>query len=78
MILKDFEDNAEAMLPKVRRWFLPQYLQLVGRLLPRDPEAAELDGLSEEEAARMAAELRAALGLIEARAPAALAADTAE
>jgi hypothetical protein len=68
MILSDFETNAEVMLPRVRRWFLPQYLQLVGRLLPRDPEGAELEGMSEAEAAQMAEELRAALDLVEARA----------
>ncbi|HEY1751529.1 MAG TPA: hypothetical protein VGG29_09710 [Caulobacteraceae bacterium] len=68
MILRDFEANAEEMLPRVRRWFAPQYLQLVGRLLPRDPEGPELEGLSDEEAARMAAELRAALELVEERA----------
>jgi hypothetical protein len=34
-ILKDFEANQGELLPRARRWFLPQYLTLISRLLPR-------------------------------------------
>ena len=67
-ILRDFEAHQDELLPRLRRWFLPQYLTLVGRLLPR-PEAAdgaELDAVDEADAARLIAEARAALARIDA------------
>jgi hypothetical protein len=71
LILRDFEAHQDELLPRMRRWFLPQYLQLVGRLLPRelaeggeDGGAAEAlsaaDELSAAELARMLAEAHAA------------------
>ena len=68
-ILRDFEANQAELLPRMRDWFLPQYLSLVGRLLPRATEeggGAELDALSEAEAARLIADARAALARIDA------------
>lgn len=67
-VLRDFEANQADLLPKLRRWFMPQYLQLVARLLPRTSEEGgpELDGLDEAEAARLIADARAALALIDA------------
>ena len=68
-ILRDFEANQAELLPRMRDWFLPQYLSLVGRLLPRATEeggGAELDALSETEAARLIADARAALARIDA------------
>ena len=38
-ILRDFETNQDDLLPRLRRWFLPQYVQIVSRLLPRRPWA---------------------------------------
>jgi hypothetical protein len=37
-ILADFEANKAVLLPRLRQWFVPQYVSLVGRLLAR-PEA---------------------------------------
>ena len=68
-ILRDFEANQAELLPRMRDWFLPQYLSLVGRLLPRAAEdggSPELDGLREAEAARLIADARAALARIDA------------
>jgi hypothetical protein len=67
-ILQDFEDNQAEVLVRMRRWFLPQYAQLVARLLPRQSEAggAELDELDAAEAARLIGDMRAALARIDA------------
>ena len=67
-ILADFEANQAELLPRLRRWFLPQYLMLVRALLPRAGEdgAPSLDQLGEAEAAALLAEARAALARIDA------------
>jgi hypothetical protein len=68
-ILRDFEANQGELLPRMREWFLPQYVSLVGRLLPRameDGGAPELDALSEAEMARLLADARAAIARIDA------------
>jgi hypothetical protein len=50
-LLRDFEANQAELLPRLRQWFLPEYLRLIGRLLPRQQEAGgpELDDLDEAE-----------------------------
>jgi hypothetical protein len=67
-ILSDFEANQEDLLPRLRRWFVPQYVQLVTRLLPRQSEdgASEPEALSEAQLARLISDARAALDRIEA------------
>jgi hypothetical protein len=71
-ILKDFEANQEELLPRLRRWFLPQYLTLVARLLPRVSEAggAEMDApvetLGEVERVALISAVREALARVEA------------
>ena len=67
-ILKDFEAHQDELLPTLRRWFVPQYLQMVSRLLPRQPEEGgpELDSLDEREVAAVIAAARAALDKLEA------------
>ncbi len=68
-ILKDFEANQVELLARLRRWFMPQYVTLVSRLLPKQTEAggAELDAAPDEaEIARMIGQMRAALDRIEA------------
>ena len=67
-ILADFEAHQAELLPRLRRWFLPQYLALVARLMPRPMEegGVELDALSEAEAAKLITDARAALDRIEA------------
>ena len=67
-ILADFEAHQAELLPRLRHWFLPQYLSLVARLMPRLEEtgAVELDALSEADTARLIAGARAALDRIEA------------
>ncbi|HTX51018.1 MAG TPA: hypothetical protein VME40_16715 [Caulobacteraceae bacterium] len=67
-ILRDFEANQESVLPLLRRWFLPQYVQLISRLLPRQTEegGAELESLTEVELAGLLAATRVALDRIEA------------
>jgi len=67
-ILRDFEETKDDVLPRLRRWFLPQYVSLVARLLPRQTEAGglEMEDLSEAELATLLVEARAALDRIEA------------
>lgn len=68
-ILADFEAHKDDILPKLRRWYAPQYVSLVARLLPRVNESgagAELDELDAAETAGIAAALRAALERLEA------------
>ncbi len=67
-ILRDFETHQDEVLAKLRRWFIPQYVQMVSRLLPRpvDGGGAELDSLDETEVTRLLADARAALDRIEA------------
>jgi hypothetical protein len=56
------------VLRRLRRWFLPQYISLIGRQSPRQTEAGglEMDDLTELELATLLAETRAALDRIEA------------
>jgi hypothetical protein len=68
-ILADFEANKDDILPKLRRWYAPQYVSLVARLLPRvneDGAGAELDELDAAETQGIAAAMRAALERLEA------------
>jgi hypothetical protein len=69
-ILADFEAHQDEVLEKLRRWFAPQYVSLVARLLPRVNESGagvELDdALEQAETATIAAALRAALERLEA------------
>ena len=39
LLLQDFEANSAELLPRLRQWFVPQYVQLIVRLLPRITEA---------------------------------------
>jgi hypothetical protein len=69
-ILADFEGNQAELLPRLREWFMPQYVALVSRLLPR-PEGEGAAGAELDRAAAVAADvvaLRAALAAAEAEA----------
>ena len=68
-ILADFEAHQDDVLAKLRRWYAPQYVSLVARLLPRVNESGagvELDALDAAETQGIAAALRAALERLEA------------
>src|ERR1700730_8312029 len=68
-ILADFEAHKDEILPKLRRWYAPQYVSLVARLLPRVDESgagAELDALDAAQTQAIAAAMRAALERLEA------------
>jgi hypothetical protein len=77
-ILADFETHQDDLLPRLRDWFVPQYVALVSRLLPR-PEGDGTAAAAADPAALAAeiAALRAALAGAEAEA-AALASDAAD
>jgi hypothetical protein len=48
-ILRDCEGELDELLPRMRRYFLPQYIGRVARLLPKVNEArgVDLDGSDE-------------------------------
>ena len=62
-----FRDQPD-LLDRSRRWFLPQYLQLIGRLLPRQSEdgGLALETLDHAEALAVVAAVRAAADRFEA------------
>jgi hypothetical protein len=62
-ILADFEQHQTELLVRMRRWFLPQYLSLVSRLLPRDGEGVAVGGLGADVTL---ADLRAVIDRVEA------------
>jgi hypothetical protein len=66
-LLDDFNANEAANIERLRRWFFPQYVQLMGRFLPREAGGArpDFEGYSAEETVRVTAAARAALERIE-------------
>ena len=64
-ILADFEANRDEVLPRLRRWFLPQYVSLIGRLLPRDTEA-DAAAMDAAQTARLIEAARLAFARIDA------------
>ncbi len=77
-LLRDFDVDADVLLPRLKRWFLPQYIQLIAKLLPKNGSegvaaadlAAALAGAGEMDAAARVAALREALAAAEAEAAA--------
>jgi len=68
-ILLNFEADQEATLAKLKRWYVPQYVALLARLLPRvseGAESAELDAPDDVDTARVVGRARAILDRIEA------------
>ena len=67
-ILRDFEASQDDLLPRLRKWWVPQYVALISRLLPRQTEEGglELEALSEVELAGLLVAARAAMDRIEA------------
>jgi hypothetical protein len=66
-ILADFEANKDEVLPRLRRWFMPQYIALIGRLMPRGGDADAADApLGDAEAGRLIEAARVALARIDA------------
>lgn len=61
-VLLEFEGEMDQLLPRMRRWLLPQYAALVGLLAPGlEAAGGELGGDDEIETARVVADVRAAL-----------------
>ena len=67
-LLGDFETNQADVLVRMRRWFLPQYVQLIQRLLPRPSadDGLDLEALERDEALAVVAAVRAAADRYEA------------
>jgi hypothetical protein len=68
-ILANFEAHQDDFLTKLRRFYVPQYVSLLARLLPRvneDGEGVDLDALDEAQTQGIAAAMRAALERLEA------------
>jgi hypothetical protein len=60
-LLRNFEANQDELVARMQRWFLPQYMQLIGKLLVKggaegadELEAAEVEALKAALAAREA------------------------
>jgi hypothetical protein len=74
-ILADFETHQDELLPRLRKWFVPQYVALISRLLPRPaaegedagPAASEVGGGGDELALTIA-QMRTMLDEAEAEA----------
>jgi hypothetical protein len=67
-ILADFEAHQDEVLAKLRRWFAPQYVSLISRLLPRVNEngaGMDVDEPGDLAVGQVVADLRAALDRIE-------------
>ena len=66
-LLADFEAHQDEVLARLRHWFLPQYVAMIARLLPRQTEAggAELEALAPAEEARLIEAARVAFARIE-------------
>jgi hypothetical protein len=66
-LLDDFSSNEAENLERLRRWYFPQYVQLMARFLPRETHEARPDfgDYSAEERARVAAAVRETLELVE-------------
>ena len=62
-ILADFEANQTETLLRLRRWFLPQYVAMISRLLPRDGEG---EGVAAPPEAPSLADLRGLIDQVEA------------
>jgi len=71
-ILADFEGHQDELLPRLRQWFVPQYVTLISRLLPKpEGEGAAGPELARPELLAVEIEaLRAALAAAEAEAAA--------
>jgi hypothetical protein len=66
-LLRDFAENEEDNIQKMRRWYFPQYVQLMTRFIPREvhtprPDFAEY---APAETAQVLAAARAALEAVE-------------
>jgi hypothetical protein len=66
-LLDDFSANEADNIERLRRWFFPQYVQLMARFLPREAGGSrpDFEAYSAEETARVTATARAALDRIE-------------
>ena len=66
-LLDDFSSNEAENLARLRRFYFPQYVQLMARFLPRETREARPDfgDYSAEERAKVAAAMRATLELVE-------------
>lgn len=62
-VLDDFRRNEEENFRRLRRWFFPDYIRMVSRLLPRaEPDTDRFDAA---EAARVLGAVRAAIERVE-------------
>jgi hypothetical protein len=66
-LLDDFGAYEAETIERLRRWYFPQYVQLMGRFLPRETREARPDfgDYSAEERAKVAAAARATLERVE-------------
>jgi len=67
-ILADFEAHQHEVLPRLRQWFLPQYVALLARLMPKPGEAdgGLGEGLDGAKTVRLIEAARAAFARIDA------------
>ena len=65
-LLGHFEANQAAILERLTQYFLTDYMELIGRMLPKDPDEVDLGALPPREAAMTTRAVRAALERVEA------------
>jgi hypothetical protein len=66
-LLDDMLVNEEANIQKMRRWFFPQYMQLMARFIPRETNRPrpDFDDYAPDETQRLLAAARGALEAVE-------------
>lgn len=65
-LLGHYEANEEEILARLMRGHFKDFMRLIGRMLPPEPDEGDFDHLTPEEAARTVRAVRAALERVEA------------
>lgn len=65
-LLAHYERHEAEILERLSRGHFDQYMRLIGRMLPQEPDEADLEALRREDVVRIARAVRAALERLEA------------
>ena len=65
-LLRHYEQHEAEILERLSRGHFDQFMRLIGRMLPHEPDETDLEALPQEEAIRITRAVRAALERVEA------------